>query len=520
MNIVSCFSPVRIVPNHSHYLDALKPWKNSIYVPCGKCDACLNRKMLSAVDRIEQENKKHKWCYHVTCTINEESAHFMRFEKVTDSLVVAYWSDWFNFFNGKMYPKVWRTFQKPDDKYIYSDQYEAQEWQDALKYAECGSAYGDNKLRYSTTRDMQLFLKRLRRRIDYRYGKTKAIRFYAVFELSPEKLRPHWHVLLWFDDDAIAKDIRFLVSESWQNGFTKCKLATGRQRKYVAKYVNSISHYPKIFLNKDTFPHTLASRFPAIGSYEVPTSEIREAYERRNFAQVLPRNNKVEDLQFSQSFESRWFPKCREFSSLSHCDRVRVYSIYSQVHRTFKLPSDSKRLNRDLLFLADSDIVTYVNEPSNLVAYDEKKCILGISDYYVSRRVYEIADFFNFSIDKVVRIIEDYYSFKELRNLKQFYEFQRDFVEDYPDKLHFLASLYPTACDDWFLALSHSFRYSKQYFKTLGYFARSVHLTEKNKNDFKHSLIYQSFVARHKRMSKDNMKSKTFNDLINQFDKI
>lgn len=58
--------------------------------------------------------------------------------------------------------------------------------------------YNDNFLPADGVRksDLQLFLKRLRSRLDY-YGIEHNIRYFAVAEYGSKTLRPHYHVILW-----------------------------------------------------------------------------------------------------------------------------------------------------------------------------------------------------------------------------------------------------------------------------------------------------------------------------------
>lgn len=76
-------------------------------------------------------------------------------------------------------------------------------------------------------RDAQLFLKRLRRRLDY------PIRYFLVGEYGSLRSRPHFHALLF----GLKPCDVFLVDDAWRLGFTLTKSFYEETAGYVAGYV-------------------------------------------------------------------------------------------------------------------------------------------------------------------------------------------------------------------------------------------------------------------------------------------
>lgn len=79
-------------------------------------------------------------------------------------------------------------------------------------------------------RDIQLFLKRLRKSLD-----PHLIRFFICGEYGPRTLRPHYHGILWNMPPTEWTQDR--VSRAWQKGFISISEANQSRAAYVASYV-------------------------------------------------------------------------------------------------------------------------------------------------------------------------------------------------------------------------------------------------------------------------------------------
>lgn len=87
---------------------------------------------------------------------------------------------------------------------------------------------GDNNLEYE---DVQKFLKRLRKRIEKNRPGTR-IKFYAAGEYGEERLRKHWHIVIFGDVT------RFEVLKSWPYGGCDVKPIIRNRLRYVLKYLD------------------------------------------------------------------------------------------------------------------------------------------------------------------------------------------------------------------------------------------------------------------------------------------
>lgn len=98
-------------------------------------------------------------------------------------------------------------------------------------------------------RDVQLFMKRLRRNLEYK-GYRDKLRYVCVGEYGKNTHRPHYHMIIWnlhITDYISFFDIRDLISECWQNGFVTSRLVDPSNNKsfyYTAKYLRKDCFIP------------------------------------------------------------------------------------------------------------------------------------------------------------------------------------------------------------------------------------------------------------------------------------
>lgn len=129
-------------------------------------------------------------------------------------------------------------------------------------------------------RDIQLFLKRLRKKCSFRY--------FIVSEYGPTTLRPHYHGL--FFGLSVMDEPKIL--SAWQNGFVSVGSVTSNSINYVCKYCLP-------FINDDFYNgFMLCSKRPAIGlslltedfkKYVLSDTENRLAIKTDGRQFILPR---------------------------------------------------------------------------------------------------------------------------------------------------------------------------------------------------------------------------------------
>lgn len=94
-------------------------------------------------------------------------------------------------------------------------------------------------------RDVQLFLKRLRSRLEYAGKDISDLRYFIVGEYGSNTMRAHYHALIWnfpYYDRFIDKiDI---IHDSWQCGNIMCSSARDLSGAYCMKYMQKDNKHP------------------------------------------------------------------------------------------------------------------------------------------------------------------------------------------------------------------------------------------------------------------------------------
>lgn len=117
--------------------------------------------------------------------------------------------------------------------------------------------------------DIQLFLKRLRRRVEYNLGVKTNLRYFLVSEYGKKTHRGHYHMLLWNMPYVSMREgdknsfyaLWTFIRDAWQNGFVRVEYCRDNSGKYCFKYMRKECIVPD---GKNPTFH-LASRRPGLG---------------------------------------------------------------------------------------------------------------------------------------------------------------------------------------------------------------------------------------------------------------
>ena len=87
-------------------------------------------------------------------------------------------------------------------------------------------------------RDLQLFLKRLRKYFDYNFGKNLFhFKYYACGEYGDKTLRPHYHLLLMFEISCSEKILKDALKNTWSFGLIDYKNTSDLSAiSYITRY--------------------------------------------------------------------------------------------------------------------------------------------------------------------------------------------------------------------------------------------------------------------------------------------
>ena len=183
---------------------------NKVAVPCGRCINCQMQKRKDMSVRLAHEASQHENCCFLTLTYNDDNV------PTTD----------------------WNAIGCPRKQF--------------------DNGLGSLPSLTLFPRDVQLFMKRLRRRLEYHYG-VKGIRYFAVGEYGGRTHRPHYHVLIfgWCPTDLVYHKMHkgnvvyrsSLIEDLWTTidradpskrvslGYSSVSEVTPFVAKYAARYV-------------------------------------------------------------------------------------------------------------------------------------------------------------------------------------------------------------------------------------------------------------------------------------------
>ena len=399
MEISTCFNPVRVKVN-GHVR----------YVPCGKCDACRINHGFEWSKRLEDECKC--WPYSAFITLTYDDKHVPRFELTKDNFLVNFKTQEIidcssisgSFLKSRLYIKRRKSL-------FACSKHDIQNFFKLLRYFI--------SVLHLTSKDDHL-------NHSFRYDQ---IRYFCVSEYGETTLRPHYHIILWFQAHEISQCLDKMLSKAWPHGRFNWSFVQGNAPSYVASYVSCISCLPKIYQLKEIRPFLLCSKEPPIGSLSKTDSEIREIFDK-SIVEIL--DNRVGEVRYvpvPRYIKNKIFPRCPRYCEISHYDRVFLYGI-SQFSgcNTFQ---DFVKWTWSQSWYKLPLLSTKGQEALSAVAHSGDCRFLPLLNLWrMSRRVLAQCDVWHVTLDYYVSQIEKFYDNVERLKLRKWYMFQDEYVRN------------------------------------------------------------------------------------------
>lgn len=412
---------MKFVTPCEHPKSLLNPYTHEwVTVPCNHCDACKMSHSYVWTQRIEHECLSNDNSLFFTLTYNEDNVPKLYADFCPEHSIYFYNSNTLS------------EYHKPFADGEYLDLKDLGK----LSFKDYDFCIKHDFINVLSKRHVQLFMKRLRRKVSYNYGSSCKLRYFICGEYGSEHKRPHYHGILWFPSESDLKSkITEYVSACWKYGFTDSSFVRNSSSAYVAQYVNCISHLPKVYSHPLIRPFFLCSKQPPIGSLYFDDSTLLQMFLVGNptFKGLSKGSKQLIDIPNWRFVENTLFPKVQRFSELSDIGRVAVYGLCKisacEEKHSFKawcknqVSKYSTPLTQYLRLIGVrpyGDILSY--EESNR----ENNALSRL--YSVSNRVVYNCVLFGIDIHLYVRFISHYYDRKELERLRQWYLFQSDFV--------------------------------------------------------------------------------------------
>lgn len=416
----------------------------SFLASCGKCVACQNNKRSSLSLKLRLEEYSSKFCYLLTLTYDDKNLplfslgtdlqtnDFLRIYPYSarmhsDSMVSDFCSDFYNF---------------DSDLVDMMDYYSAFVQNYERKYHK-SCVYGHGLYALLYYRDIQLFLKRLRKYINKYYGEK--IRFYVIGEYGTKSLRPHWHCLLFFNSSELSQAFencenvgtssrrcecpRFL-RPFWKFGIVDSKRTNGECYNYVSSYVNQSSNFPRllVLLSNQKAYHSI--QLGQIIPQESFISAIKKGdfsfFEQQFFIDAYGTEN---TYSLWRSYYNRFFPKFSCSGKFTFEETYRILTSYETLRVLFDTDSVGlicRRLFYHFLFNEPDyhDIFKYLRFAYDSVLHSKNVSLLSAlrSCVSASRSFLSSARLCGLSTVEYFRRYEDFYKHLELSRLRSHYE--------------------------------------------------------------------------------------------------
>lgn len=311
MHLINCLHPVKIERNG--VID---------YVPCGTCEYCRFVRNTSMSERIRLEMQSHKYCIFFTLTYADL------------------------FLPKMLYNDDLKGFYVPDDDLdtISSNCHEHglffyYPWLDkrTRRYMSLKMKQ-DGFIPRLSRGDVQNFVKRFRRYIDYhfckglsKYEKQKFQVLYAICgEYGPSVYRPHMHGVFMFDSPIIAKHIKEILHSSWSFGSSSYRWSSdANSGRYVAQYINCDADLPSCFKFRDVRPFLLVSKTHPLGFGKINEAAVQKVVDTCSPTISLFDDHKGCDIELPlfNALEHRLFPQFSGYRYLPTYVRHRLVKL-------------------------------------------------------------------------------------------------------------------------------------------------------------------------------------------------
>lgn len=396
--------------------------KENMIVPCGHCQACNLQRNHHWSLLCDLEAQSHKYCMFITLTY---ANRFIPRAQLVDNITQPF------------------SYDLVDADGNVLDTISMSE-EERTKLLDKFHLFGC--VPYLRKSDLQKFFKRFRF-----YAKkisSARVRYFACGEYGPAHFRPHFHILLFFDDQTLMEACEQIVCQSWPFGRIDVQLSRGNCTSYVASYVNSSVYVPKVLKVRAARPFCVHSQKLGQGILQGQRSQIYSLSAKEIIRRSVVCGEKYREFNLWRSYYSYYFPKCRGFVDKSSCERAYSYTVYEYARKSFPECTSVIDLARKIaatIFYFGTERGTFADiETERLCYYFRDDTINDITSESADRWIqriytelllskhflYFVCDHVtSYEIDRKIKLIVNFYSEMEYLRLVDFFENQRMFFD-------------------------------------------------------------------------------------------
>ena len=378
---------------------------DDVTVPCGRCKYCLLKKASIFELYCKMEECTSKYCYMCTLDYDNKFVPAIKFDRFDDIAepYVAFERDIFDskgrkvkdYFNDEYLTELLN--KKGTTVYPLTHIEENELLHTINSYSiEKGRKIIDF-FPILLKKDLQNFLKRLRKTVEKNHSNVQ-LRYFATGEYGPKTHRPHFHVLLYFDDFELSKKIVSYCSQSWQFGTADTDSSRRKVSSYVASYVNSFSDFPDVYKAFGFPPFHSHSIYFGVNYYKNYTNDIYKNGFQFFAQSVVKIFEKELQIIPPTSVLDYFYPRCKGFNYIPLDEKVTLYTFKNNIRNV--LPASHFNNSEICLFIVYQYILEHSPFHSQICTLIDDICdFLPIDSNQITK---DITSFYNIANDNVL----------------------------------------------------------------------------------------------------------------------
>lgn len=430
-----------------------------VSVPCDQCPDCQNRRALRYTKLCKIEASARKYTYFFTLSYSEPCVPKVLLKQTFSKTLQHYVINAFDFTTRPLKSGKWKPVSDYGTRLAYysvgfdDDNFSKFYDKTTIESKSGFNIYKYGKvLRYLRKKDVQDFFKRLRFHLS-KYTDA-SISYYCAGEYGPRTFRPHFHVILFFDNSAIPPVLEECINKSWKLG-SAYDISAARNGKhcaqYVASYCNSFSRLPRYLSCKSFKPFSLHSRYFGISLNKELRDYCYEDVEKATNQFDVQTSYGIQHYTPTTEMQSLLFPRCYNHGNQNPINLYKMYSCFSELSKRYATTNCSELTkyllinhndyyNRTLLELLElsenpprpiGKFIRLQDESYYSALYSDLDAEPNDEDINIFTRIYTQINlskhFYSFCCEKkspkeVFQLIQQFYTLAPLVKLRQFYE--------------------------------------------------------------------------------------------------
>lgn len=456
----SCEHPLRYFNKYLGY---------ELTTPCRHCFACLNQKNFSNKSLIDVHSQSFKYCAFITLTFNQSCiplSDIFRDDKGitylvnTDGEIISSTNKMSDDDVYRLKQKVYKNkgfYHFPFGKIPVLDYSYLRSFLVLLR-----QAIKQKRMRHYLSKSEQKQFNKSYILSVNPFISNETFTHYSCGEYGPNSFRPHFHLLLFFQDRATLEAIRYHLPKVWKYGNTDFELTTGNASTYLASYASANTCLPSIYQGFQVRPksrHSIHFGFDTFEGFKQALYEQRLSFSDKFDIQV---NGRTTSQSFTTSYKTFLFPRCQGYLYVPVEVAFRRYTLakdlYSEIISHFgtnvklnqssiiKFISDHRFFDFNSLRLSGYDITNI-----DFDGIDKEKIQLSTlaTALRISLRFIDNSSLLHLSYSEYFKVINDFWSNQQSLNYRRFlikleqFSFQNpdfDIEHIYDDTFEFTSS--------------------------------------------------------------------------------